>query len=1389
MPGACNVQLPLLPFEKELIELLGCSEAEYRRFAQEAIYKGRTRPAEYDLVPDVQNGPFVPALISLAVGLVFQGVALLLAPKPKAPPAQREITQRQLESITGADRFSATSGFSSQLSLASFGDAIAIVFGRYTGATGGILAAPSLVWSRSFSLGSQQAIKLLFVVGEQGLGEGIAPPNLGGVFIGNSALDIIYTHNFAFYWKRNSNKFFRITSRNLFYGTRGGLAAGDVEFNDDIFACPTRNSQADTGFCHTYSISANAQFGVYSAIGNATNYRVNWRVISIPSDNDKGSVLTAERVKIAGDYGITTSAADIRKEGQKGVGRNYGRRMGLTKFNNQPTTNPTDLRTATIGSTATFSIVPGELPQNTYFLDPAYTNVRVDDINGEVTNMRQAADDMLQVGETVMIGRTVWVVESRSRPLWETSQRQEITLRCRELFGDGLGATIGIVSEQMVTRGIYNDDNGTTNASNGLGFNSGAGFYPITRVAFGVVRNTRACEVTEIGIRSQVWQRANGLCNFAALPTPTDLIRSDADDINITSGTMSQYFARTSCWTIFLRPAGTDASGNEYPWQPIGEQFCITGETPQDQYNFIRITHPDKQQFEYKFVPKSGADIARHSAENELFWQLDAKADTTLASTYNTAYGRFTLLAVGRKVAKSEIRFNREMASGATSSSRSVTGLIPSQIYIQRYLPDQSDITDAGSRAITVDFSRLDSNGNLLWYSVPSAAVGRQNATTWELFGQPSNTLGTTRTVRRGFNISNNRTIDLEFTGIVQNLLPSNHPYFPNQGVWDMQSIRVVSSSSGFSPNETIQISIPVSAGNVRAQPYGFSQVGLFLLVTSTSAAVQPLGRESAYEHALFGSAQNYSIGTIRTSTFAVTGSSGGTTVVVATGRVIPRPIENQQAFPGQTQAWDATYAVDPAQTVGTWRSSDEFSNQLQVSPGNPFYRQGATVGIVFRIASMVETIVPAVSTATRIFEENSQIADISLYGSLVQKSNESSPEHQIVYVNEITSNPQVPLYEKTSLCGLALKSSNTFNSVEQVRIWLADGISVQRFHPDQTGIGPSNLFCDLVYYLLTDKTAGVGSVISPELINTADFARTARFLDANKLYFDGAVSQPTNVRQFIADNASFFLCNFVIANGKFSIVPALPVTSGGYLSTAPVTIKQLFTSGNIIEESFSLEFLGSEERKDFQAVVKYRIERRNQLPEEQSISVRWSEPDSDLHSVESFDLSQFCTSRDHAFLVARYLMALRRRVTHVVKFKTNPFGIDLAPGDYIKVITQASPYAAANNGVISATGAITSAVELVDGRYPITYWLQADDDIKSATLTVANGAAVETALWGAVFTVTNTTVSSTVYMVEQLTLNEDGLVDVVAVEFPCTATDNSLICLDILSESNFITD
>ena len=60
-----------------------------------------------------------------------------------------------------------------------------------------------------FSLGTQQQAKLMFVVGEQGRADdtapdGIALPDLTGIFLGNNALDAILKDTFAFYWKRNT---------------------------------------------------------------------------------------------------------------------------------------------------------------------------------------------------------------------------------------------------------------------------------------------------------------------------------------------------------------------------------------------------------------------------------------------------------------------------------------------------------------------------------------------------------------------------------------------------------------------------------------------------------------------------------------------------------------------------------------------------------------------------------------------------------------------------------------------------------------------------------------------------------------------------------------------------------------------------------------------------------------------------------------------------------------------------------------------------------------------------------------------------------------------------------------------------------------------------------
>ncbi len=169
--------------------------------------------------------------------------------------------------------------------------------------------------------------------------------------------------------------------------------------------------------------------------------------------------------------------------------------------------------------------------------------------------------------------------------------------------------------------------------------------------------------------------------------------------------------------------------------------------------------------------------------------------------------------------------------------------------------------------------------------------------------------------------------------------------------------------------------------------------------------------------------------------------------------------------------------------------------------------------------------------------------------------------------------------------------------------------------------------------------------------------------------------------------------------------------------------------------------------------------------------------------------MTQYCTSRDHAFLVAKYFLSLRRRVTHTVKFRTSPFGISLAPGNFIRVVTEASPYQSANNGTISSDGTIVSATSLEDGDYSVVYFAVDDDEVTSATMTVADGKVVEPALHDTLFTISDTTVSSNVYMVEQLTLGEDGMVDVMATEFPTTSTYNSKMAADVLNTSAYTTE
>ena len=1397
--GVRIYELPLLPYERQLIETLGCTEQEYRRFAYLAAKRGALRPAEYAHIPHIVNEPVSSTafLTQLAIGLVLTAGAALLAPKPKQPT---EIEKVKTASRIGQTEFSPTFGFDTQATLADYSSPIPIIFGRYINGTGGIVASPKLVWSRAFSLGFQQMVKQLFVVGEQGkIGSttGIAVPDLNGIFLGNAALDAIYEHEFAFYWKKNSVGFTRVKATNLAYGTRGTSSSGDTENNNDIFQCPTRAADIDEGFCSTHSPNAQTQFGVYSAIANGTNYRVNWRIVSIPeldnAEDDPREGLITERIKIAGDYGLKDVDV-IRSQGQRGVGRNYGRNMGVISLNgvgvndSVSSPSPTEVREVSVGDTIVFSIVPEILPSDTYQRQNRLI-VKVDDINSATKSFRRAADDQLQVGETIMIGSTVWVVQSRSIDRWRSDeesdgnktsgQRQNITLKCVEVFGNGDQASIGLISERMLHRNIYNDDNGQTNANDGKGMSGGIGFYPLTKVSFGVVRNTRACDVTEIGLKSQVWNKLNGICNFAEIPSGRDLIEAEADQISYETGTQSAFIPRSSLFTLFIRLAGTDENGTEFNWHSIGEHFCVTGETPQDVYNTIRIKHPDRRQFEFKFVPRTGAYVARSVPANEEVIRLNHKTGQRVTRSFTLPISSrdFVISAIGEEVAVGELRVNEEMATapGITSVTPTST-FVPKEIALATYLPTRGA---PRSRVTNVEFSSWLPSG---------VSRGRKPSTLNQIFGRLPRFIGDRGQNTLERDVGNNRRIKIRFFGFCESHFPNDHDLYPGQFAWQLERLEVVSSSDGFVPEAVFNFEIAFS-NNSAANTVGLTSGGMVLRVTGTENEGRFGGRQSGYEHEVFGDADRQNLGETEKKTFTIT--KGNKTIgIKLKGTVVRRDNETGDYF-GEDNAWqEVTYSVESLLTDGNWELGETFDHVIDIGTRNqnPYVDDSTTfVGARYKITRLVESKNPPGFNSERLFEGTTQIADLSAYGDLVQRSNDSAPEHEILFCNESVENESVPQYDGLTLAGLALKSGRNFRSLDQLRVWLADGIEVTRL--SDGGHGPSNKFTDLVNYLLTDKVAGAGNTVSSQLINTADLESTGKFLESNKLFFNGAISQPVNLRQFVSDTAPFFLCNFVISDGKFSLLPALPVDTNGNITEQPIKIDALFTQGNIIEDTYAIEYLSAEERKDFQAVMRYRQERRNQLSEEKTLVVRRSSPGSADHPIESFDLTQFCTSREHAFLVAKYFLTLRNRVTHTVKFRTNPFGISLAPGSFIRVVTEASPYQAANNGSIAADGTVTSATELADGTYSIVFYQALDDQVTEGTMTIAGGKVVEPALHGSLFSITSSSISSNTYMIEQLTLGEDGMVDVVATEFPTTSSYNSLMATDVLSTSGYITE
>lgn len=1278
---------PLLPFEIALIETLGCTEEEYRKFVRHAQLQARVRPAEYDHIPEVENAVAV-AIVSLVIGLASTAVSILLAPKAPTLETQPRIRTRQLSDQVGPTRFNQTTSFDNVSSLAEYGQPIPIPFGKRdlgadNSSTGGLILAPALVWSRLFANGSFQSFEGIYVAGQAGL----VTPEIGGIRVGTTALSILDKSEYALFWssKQGSNR-----PSTLIAGTQGTGATGTL--GRQIFTAPTSDGQLSGGFSQAYNPQNASQFGAFSPVENGTAFRFNWEIISAPDAGTRGEEnqeqrfeIKARRRKIAGAKAdVLTlfdnqSADSIAAVGQPGVGRQYSRRMGINRINNT-SYSTRSFANVSVGSTATFTINFSNWEAFEQ-ADFANTEVNLTDLESAADGWRTRADDLLSIGSRWIIGSTVWLVESRSGS--QESGRVNVTLRCTEVQDS---PQIGAAGSRAIDEALAGYDGRDFDPAT----NIGTGFFALCRYAEATVRPVRRdAEVIEIGIKSQVWNRASGLTNFNAIPTPAKLLRLDNKNIALTTPRLDRYFARTSFFSLLVRPV-QQFGQPERAWARIPQLFCVTGSAPVDQFNLLRIRPRVEGYYEYRLVPTTGSEVSQNTSENESVIQLDAEGiaingDLNFGRDYSTPYGAFRISTKGKQFTVRQLTINKELTTNASTEFVGGT-FTPTTPTTPTTTPTPTSPTGTTTlRPTAVDFIGSDPPRD----DVSPLIQFPQNAVYFELFGDPRfSPVNTVRTADIVAVAGNGATVTIRASATLVNGILNvtiGQRYLDTAGttrVWRNQAYQVI-SSTGNAPVGTV-FEYTESVNNI----FGRGSVRFDFRVTSASSTFNP----------------------------------------------VPTPA------PGPTPT--PTPSPTPVDDRG-------------------------------------------VSRAQRIFEQQSQIADVSHYQELT-KSNESGPEHEIVYINEYLSNESPADYTDLSTLAISVKSSGQIGSVGQIRAWVPSGINVQRLI--EGGTGPSNLFADLVYYLLTNNSQGVGNVVPEELIDTQSLQTTARFLRANKIFYDGVLEDGESLRSFIFNNAPLQLCNFTIKNGRFGLMPALPFDSNFQISTRPIAVEQIFTAGNIIEDSLQLQYIDIAQRTNFKALVSWRQTVENDLPNQLSALVEWADvSQNDTAATQQvFDLTDFCTNREQALRTARFLLSTRRRVTQTVTFKTVPDALSIQPGSYIRVMTTATTFNTNNVGLITDAGSLLAINPIEDGTYDAMFYSSSTGEILERSFVVTNNTISDVALHDTLFMIRTQQNNSSIFQVEQLTLDEEGLINVSAVQVPVDSSGASIVAKDVLTPGNF---
>lgn len=257
-----------------------------------------------------------------------------------------------------------------------------------------------------------------------------------------------------------------------------------------------------------------------------------------------------------------------------------------------------------------------------------------------------------------------------------------------------------------------------------------------------------------------------------------------------------------------------------------------------------------------------------------------------------------------------------------------------------------------------------------------------------------------------------------------------------------------------------------------------------------------------------------------------------------------------------------------------------------------------------------------------------------------------------------------VGLYPRMSTLSFRNTIPNGFDQWrKQVHLFIRGGMRVTRLV--DSVVGPSDNFADLVLWMLQNSGR-----VPAALIDQPALLDAATFLEANGFTCNSEIKEATNILDFIANWAPYFLLGESSNGGKKGLRPLLPTNANGTIKTTAIDAEYTFNESLIVPDSFSIEYVNYADRLPFVAQLTWRQELGTDAAILRTSQVRFDNT-STAGPFESYDLSEFCTSEDHAVKVGTYIVVRRATVTHNISFAAKPEAHNtiLSPGSIIRVL------------------------------------------------------------------------------------------------------------------------